>query len=82
MDGHITAFIEYLEFEKGLSLNTRAAYRRDLSKFMAFVREKWLIIKARRKSLSKTLWLLALAGEFRGRTPYYCPQFIQYQDFL
>ncbi|MGI6422254.1 MAG: site-specific tyrosine recombinase XerD [Syntrophomonadaceae bacterium] len=40
MDGHITAFIEYLEFEKGLSLNTRAAYRRDLSKFMAFVREK------------------------------------------
>jgi site-specific recombinase XerD len=30
MDGHITAFIEYLEFEKGLSLNTRAAYRRDL----------------------------------------------------
>jgi hypothetical protein len=22
MDGHITAFIEYLEFEKGLSLNT------------------------------------------------------------
>jgi integrase/recombinase XerD len=40
MDGHITAFIEYLEFEKGLSLNTRVAYRRDLSKFMAFVREK------------------------------------------
>lgn len=39
MDGHITAFMEYLEFEKGLSLNTRAAYRRDLAKFLAFVQD-------------------------------------------
>ncbi len=39
MDGHIPSFMEYLEFEKGLSLNTRAAYRRDLGKFMAFIRD-------------------------------------------
>ncbi|NLO22097.1 MAG: site-specific tyrosine recombinase XerD [Syntrophomonadaceae bacterium] len=39
MDGHIQAFMEYLEFEKGLSLNTRDAYRRDLGKFMAFIQD-------------------------------------------
>ena len=33
MDGYINAFMDYLDFEKGLSANTREAYRRDLRKF-------------------------------------------------
>lgn len=37
MQNHITAFIEYLQYEKGLSENTRAAYRRDLNKFNAYL---------------------------------------------
>jgi integrase/recombinase XerD len=36
MQNYITAFIEYLQYEKGLSENTRAAYRRDLNKFNAY----------------------------------------------
>ena len=37
MQNYITAFIEYLQYEKGLSVNTRAAYRRDLNKFNAYL---------------------------------------------
>jgi integrase/recombinase XerD len=37
MQNYITAFIEYLQYEKGLSENTRAAYRRDLNKFDAYL---------------------------------------------
>lgn len=37
MQNYITAFIEYLQYEKGLSENTRAAYRRDLNKFNAYL---------------------------------------------
>lgn len=33
----IREFIEYLEYEKGLSANSQAAYRRDLEKFAAFL---------------------------------------------
>lgn len=33
----IREFIEYLEYEKGLSANSQAAYRRDLQKFAAFL---------------------------------------------
>ncbi|WP_157048909.1 site-specific integrase [Syntrophomonas palmitatica] len=33
MDKIISGFIDYLNFEKGLSANTLAAYRRDLEKF-------------------------------------------------
>ncbi|KUG04776.1 site-specific recombinase xerd [hydrocarbon metagenome] len=39
MDSHISAFMDYLDFEKGLAANTRAAYRRDLRKFLAFIQE-------------------------------------------
>ncbi len=37
MQNYITAFIEYLQYEKGLSENTRVAYRRDLNKFHAYL---------------------------------------------
>lgn len=37
MQNYITTFIEYLQYEKGLSENTRAAYRRDLNKFDAYL---------------------------------------------
>ncbi len=37
MQNYISAFTEYLQYEKGLSANTRAAYRRDLNKFNAFL---------------------------------------------
>lgn len=37
MENYITAFIEYLQYEKGLSENTRAAYSRDLNKFNAYL---------------------------------------------
>ncbi len=37
MQNYITAFIEYLQYEKGLSVNTRAAYRRDLNKFNTYL---------------------------------------------
>jgi integrase/recombinase XerD len=39
MQEYITAFIEYLDYEKGLSENTRAAYRRDLVKFSAYLKK-------------------------------------------
>ena len=39
MDSHISAFMDYLDFEKGLAANTRAAYRRDLRKFLVFIQE-------------------------------------------
>lgn len=38
----IKAFMDYLNFEKGLSLNTQAAYRRDLEKFVQFLAFKEL----------------------------------------
>lgn len=34
---YLDAFIEYLDYEKGLSMNSREAYRRDLSKLDAFL---------------------------------------------
>jgi integrase/recombinase XerD len=37
MEKTITAFIDYLNFEKGLSANTLAAYRRDLEKFSRYL---------------------------------------------
>ncbi|MDR1616166.1 MAG: site-specific tyrosine recombinase XerD [Syntrophomonadaceae bacterium] len=37
MDVYIKAFLNYLNFEKGLSPNTQAAYRRDLEKLSRFL---------------------------------------------
>ncbi len=34
---YVDAFIEYLDYEKGLSSNSREAYRRDLNKLQAFL---------------------------------------------
>jgi len=39
MQKFIMAFIEYLDYEKGLSENTRAAYRRDLAKFSTYLQK-------------------------------------------
>ncbi|MEN6350540.1 MAG: site-specific tyrosine recombinase XerD [Syntrophomonas sp.] len=43
METLISAFIDYLKFEKGLSANTQAAYRRDLAKLDCFLAKKSLI---------------------------------------
>lgn len=42
MKVYIKAFMDYLNFEKGLSTNTQAAYRRDLEKFLQFLTFKEL----------------------------------------
>ncbi len=39
MEKYILAFMEYINFEKGLSSNTQAAYKRDLNKFSAYLAE-------------------------------------------
>lgn len=39
MQKYIAAFIDYLDYEKGLSMNTRAAYRRDLNKFGNYLKK-------------------------------------------
>lgn len=36
MENAVTAYLSYLQVEKGLSANTLAAYRRDLQKFVTF----------------------------------------------
>ncbi|CFX50880.1 Integrase, catalytic [Syntrophomonas zehnderi OL-4] len=40
VDKYILAFIDYLNFEKGLTGNTQAAYKRDLRKFYAYLAQK------------------------------------------
>lgn len=40
MDEMFRAFSDYLQFEKGLSGNTQEAYLRDVSKFIAFLRQQ------------------------------------------
>lgn len=39
MERYLDLFIDYLKFERGLSENTQEAYRRDIAKFMAFLRD-------------------------------------------
>lgn len=39
---YLSAFLDYLNFEKGLSANTLAAYRRDLEKFFHYLDERGL----------------------------------------
>ncbi|MDD4013345.1 MAG: site-specific tyrosine recombinase XerD [Candidatus Omnitrophica bacterium] len=38
MEDHISRFIDFLEVERGMSPNTLEAYRRDIEKFMAFLK--------------------------------------------
>lgn len=40
MNALIERFMDYLSFERGLSVNTRSAYRGDLSVFSAFLRKR------------------------------------------
>lgn len=40
MQTYITAFMDYLNFEKGLSANTQGAYRQDLLKFANYLHQK------------------------------------------
>lgn len=39
MERYISAFMEYLNYEKGLSANTQAAYRRDLVKLITYLKK-------------------------------------------
>lgn len=39
MNQYVSAFMDYLAFEKGLTANTQAAYKRDLNKFLHFLGE-------------------------------------------
>ena len=41
MDPHITAFLEHLAGERGLSSNTVSAYRNDLQGLTAFIEQAW-----------------------------------------
>lgn len=43
METYIVAFIDYLNYEKGLSGNTRSAYRRDLDKLRIFLQENYSV---------------------------------------
>ncbi|MGE5416328.1 MAG: site-specific tyrosine recombinase XerD [Acidobacteriota bacterium] len=47
MERYLDLFIEYLKFERGLSENTQEAYRRDIGKFMAFLKENKKITDVR-----------------------------------
>lgn len=40
MISKIKEFLDYTQYEKGLSANTRAAYQRDLNKFLLYLQEK------------------------------------------
>ncbi|MGI6412444.1 MAG: site-specific tyrosine recombinase XerD [Syntrophomonadaceae bacterium] len=40
MEKTVQAFVNYLKYEKGLSDNTQAAYRRDLEKFSTFLQQE------------------------------------------
>ncbi len=40
MKKYLDGFLEYLKFEKGLSENTLEAYGRDLSKFLAYLKQR------------------------------------------
>ena len=40
MEEQITAFMQHLSGQRGLSANTAAAYRTDLEQFIAFLRER------------------------------------------
>ena len=40
MKKYLDGFLEYLKFEKGLSDNTLEAYGRDLSKFLAYLKQR------------------------------------------
>lgn len=39
-DAHLADYLDYLRFERGMSVNTLAAYRRDLERFAEFVRQR------------------------------------------
>lgn len=41
MNNNISAFMEYLNFERGLSNNSQEAYQRDLNKFNQFLENKY-----------------------------------------
>lgn len=43
MGTYIKAFLDYLNYEKGLSANTRTAYRRDLEKLQHFLQENYSV---------------------------------------
>ncbi|MGE5405423.1 MAG: site-specific tyrosine recombinase XerD [Candidatus Saccharibacteria bacterium] len=47
MERYLDLFIDYLKFERGLSENTQEAYRRDIAKFMAFLRDNKKIADVR-----------------------------------
>lgn len=43
METYIKTFIDYLNYEKGLSVNTRAAYQRDLQKLQKFLQDRFSV---------------------------------------
>lgn len=43
MERYISEYVDYLNYEKGLSANTRAAYRRDLEKLKLFLQDNYSI---------------------------------------
>ncbi|MBO0439066.1 site-specific tyrosine recombinase XerD [Candidatus Enterococcus ikei] len=40
MEEQVTDYLHYLQIERGLSLNTRKSYERDLHKYLAFLKEQ------------------------------------------
>ena len=58
----ITLFLTHVKVEKGLSINTVAAYQRDLSKFLGFAQKRKLTLE----KVSRDDLVDFLAGLYRG----------------
>ncbi|NMC27044.1 MAG: site-specific tyrosine recombinase XerD [Syntrophomonadaceae bacterium] len=61
VDKHIASFMDYIHFEKGLSANTQAAYKRDLCKFRDYLRRNFQVDDW--EEVNKKHILAFLAGE-------------------
>ena len=65
MEGYITEYINFLTIERGLARNTQEAYRRDLRRFLVYLkkREFDLLTDVKQKTILDFLNLLQVEGK-------------------